>query len=56
MKLTALVPARLYSNIPIASAIRNYKENKRIWKLALLFSQICFCTFLMSLVVVIGLQ
>ena len=56
MKLTALVPARLYSNIPIASAIQNYKENKRIWKLALLFSQICFCTFLMSLVVVIGLQ
>ena len=54
--VAALVPARLYSNIPIASAIRNYKENKRIWKLALLFSQICFCTFLMSLVVVIGLQ
>ena len=54
--VAALVPARLYSNIPIASAIQNYKENKRIWKLALLFSQICFCTFLMSLVVVIGLQ
>lgn len=54
--VAAFVPARLYSNIPIASAIRNYKENKRIWKLALLFTQICVCTFLMSLVIVIGLQ
>ena len=54
--VAALVPARLYSNIPIASAIRNYKENKRFWKLALLFAQICVCTFLMSLVAVIGLQ
>ncbi len=54
--VAAFVPARLYSNIPVASAIRNYKENKRLWKLALLFAQICVCTFLMSLVVVIGLQ
>lgn len=54
--VAALVPARLYSNIPIASAIRNYKENKRYWKLALLFAQICVCTFLLSLVVVIGFQ
>ncbi|MGM9736214.1 MAG: ABC transporter permease [Candidatus Cryptobacteroides sp.] len=54
--VAAFVPARLYSNIPIASAIRNYKENKRMWKLALLFAQICVCTFLMTLVIVIGLQ
>ena len=54
--VAAFVPAKLYSNIPIASAIRNYKENKRIWKLALLFAQICVCTFLMALVLVIGLQ
>ena len=54
--VAAFVPARLYSNIPIASAIRNYKENKRVWKLALLFAQICVCTFLMTLVLVIGLQ
>ncbi|MGM9747368.1 MAG: ABC transporter permease, partial [Candidatus Cryptobacteroides sp.] len=54
--VAALVPAKLYSNIPVASAIRNYQENKRIWKLALLFAQICVCTFLMSLVIVIGLQ
>ena len=54
--VAALVPARLYSNIPIASAIRNYRENKRLWKLALLFAQILVCTFMMSLVLVIGLQ
>src|SRR5574344_1112224 len=38
--VAALIPARLYSNIPIASAIRNYKENKRRWKLALLFANL----------------
>lgn len=54
--VAALIPARMYSNIPIASAIRNYKENKRRWKLALLFAQILVCTLLMSLVIVIGLQ
>ena len=54
--VAALIPARLYSNIPIASAIRNYRENKRLWKLALLFAQILVCTLLMSLVIVIGLQ
>lgn len=54
--VAAFVPAKLYSNIPVASAIRNYKENKRLWKLALLFVQICVCAFLMSLVLVIGSQ
>ena len=54
--VAALIPARLYSNIPIAFAIRNYRENKRLWKLALLFAQILVCTLLMSLVIVIGLQ
>ncbi|MGM9741177.1 MAG: FtsX-like permease family protein [Candidatus Cryptobacteroides sp.] len=54
--VAAFVPAKLYSNIPVASAIRNYKENKRLWKLALLFAQICACSFLMTLVIVIGLQ
>lgn len=54
--VAAFVPARMYSGIPIASAIRNYKENKRIWKLALLFVQMCACTFLVSLVGIIGVQ
>lgn len=54
--VAAFVPARLYSNIPITSAIRNYKENKRFWKLALLFIQICAATILVVLVCVIGLQ
>lgn len=54
--VAAFVPARMYSAIPIASAIRNYRENKRLWKLSLLFVQICVCTFLVSLVFVIGKQ
>ncbi|MGM9774578.1 MAG: ABC transporter permease [Candidatus Egerieousia sp.] len=54
--VTAFVPARLYSNIPIDLAIRNYRENKRIWKLTLLFVQICACAFLAVMVSIIGLQ
>ena len=54
--VAAFLPAHLYSRIPVASAIRNYRENKRIWKLVLLFAQICVCTFLLCLVSVIGLQ
>lgn len=52
----ALIPAMLYARIPVDSVIRNYKENKRVWKLTLLFIQICACVFMMSLVGVIGLQ
>lgn len=54
--VTALVPARMYSNVPVASAIRNYKENKKLWKLGLLFVQICVTVFLAALVSVIALQ
>jgi putative ABC transport system permease protein len=54
--VAAVVPGYLYSRIPAQSAIRNYSENKRIWKLSLLFVQTAICALLLSLVLVINRQ
>ncbi len=54
--VAAIVPGYLYSRIPAQSAIRNYSENKRIWKLSLLFVQTAICALLLSLVLVINKQ
>lgn len=54
--VSGLVPGYLYSHVPIASAFRNYKENKRFWKLGLLFVQFIATGFLITLLVVIGRQ
>ena len=52
----ALIPGYLYSRIPAQAAIRNHKENKRVWKLALLFLQTGICTFMLTIVCVISAQ
>ncbi len=52
----AVVPGHLYSRIPAGSAIRNSRENKRIWKLGLLFVQIGICSLLLTLMCVISAQ
>ncbi|MDF9831091.1 ABC transporter permease [Parabacteroides sp. PF5-6] len=54
--VAGLVPGYLYSRVPIASAFRNYRENKRFWKLGLLFVQFVATGFLIALLVVIGRQ
>ena len=54
--IAALVPGYLYSRIPAGAAIRNYKESKRIWKLALLFIQTGICALLLTLLCVISAQ
>ena len=54
--VAAVVPGYLYSRVPAQSAIRNYSENKRIWKLSLLFIQTAICALLLSLVLVINKQ
>ena len=54
--IAALVPGYLYSKIPAGAAIRNYKENKKIWKLGLLFIQTGICTLLLTLMGVISVQ
>ena len=30
--IAAIVPGYLYSKIPAGAAIKNYRENKKIWK------------------------
>ncbi len=54
--VAAIVPGYLYSKIPVSSAFRNYSENKRKWKLGLLFFQTGICALLLSLMFVIGAQ
>jgi putative ABC transport system permease protein len=54
--VAGLVPGSFFARVPVASAFRNYKENKRFWKLGLLFLQISAAGFLLSLLVVIVRQ
>ena len=54
--IAAVVPGYLYSKIPAGAAIRNYKENKKIWKLGLLFVQTGICALLLTLMCVISAQ
>ena len=54
--VAALVPGYLYSKIPAGAAIRNCKENRKVWKLGLLFVQTGICTLLLTLMCVISAQ
>ena len=54
--IAALVPGYLYSKIPAGAAISNYKENRKIWKLGLLFIQTGICALLLTLMGVISAQ
>lgn len=53
---TGLIPGYLFGRIPVASAFRNFRENRRLWKLSLLFFQFIASGFLLTLVVIIGRQ
>ncbi|MDR2497318.1 MAG: ABC transporter permease [Tannerellaceae bacterium] len=54
--ITGLIPGYMFSRVPVASAFRSYKENKRFWKLGLLFLQIVASGFLTILLVIIARQ
>ncbi|MDR1331531.1 MAG: ABC transporter permease [Tannerella sp.] len=54
--VSGLVPGALFARVPVAAAFRNYTENRRVWKLALLFVQIVAAGFLLSLLTVIAGQ
>ena len=51
-----LLPGYLYNKIPVSVAFMNYKENKRKWKLCLLFIQFIINVFLLSFVFIIAAQ
>lgn len=54
--ISGLVPGYLFARIPVSSAFRNYTENRRYWKLGLLFFQFIAAGFLVTLVTIITMQ
>lgn len=54
--VSALVPGYLYSKIPVSAALKNYKENRRNWKKALLLVQFAINVFLVAMMLVIAKQ
>ena len=56
MVVCGLMPGYLYTKIPVTYAYRRYSENKRHWKLGLLFAQFLLAAFFVNMLVVLGLQ
>lgn len=54
--ICGLMPGYLYTKIPVTYAYRRYSENKRHWKLGLLFAQFLLAAFFVNMLVVLGLQ
>lgn len=53
--ICGVMPGYIYTRIPVTYAYRRYTENKRQWKLGLLFVQFMLTTFFVCLLTVIGL-
>ena len=54
--ISAIIPGYLYAKIPVSAALKNYKENRRNWKQALLLVQFVINVFLVSMMLVIAKQ
>lgn len=54
--VSAIIPAQMFTRIPISSAFRGYKESKRRWKISLLSFQFAINAVLVSLVLIVSLQ
>ncbi|MDL2208411.1 ABC transporter permease [Parabacteroides sp. OttesenSCG-928-O15] len=54
--VSGLLPGYLFSRIPVAAAFRNYNENRRYWKLGLLFVEFTAASFFAMLLLGIVLQ
>lgn len=54
--VSGLLPAWMFSHIPVSAAFHHYKESRRRWKLGLLFFQFAASAFLIVLLVIIGKQ
>lgn len=54
--LGSIVPAWVFCKIPIATAFRNYRENRRVWKLALLAVEFAAVSFIAVLLSIISMQ
>lgn len=54
--LAALVPARIFTSIPVTLAFRSATDNRRRWKQVLLVVEIVSCTFTLTLLLLAVLQ
>lgn len=54
--LMTYLPARFFSNIPVANAFRHYQQKKNKWKLVLLSLQFVGASFILSMLVIVSLQ
>lgn len=54
--LAALVPARIFTSIPVTLAFRGATDNRRRWKQVLLVVEIISCTFTLTLLLLAVLQ
>jgi putative ABC transport system permease protein len=54
--VAGLVPGYLYAHVPVAMAFRRFSENRRRWKLGLLFVQFIAAGFFVTLLAVVGNQ
>lgn len=54
--IAAIVPANLYSRIPVATAFRRFNETRRYWKFGLLFLQFLATGFFATLLLIISQQ
>ncbi len=56
LAINAVLPARFFYKIPVAAAFRNYNEDRRRWKLALLAVEFTAVAFLAVILCIISLQ
>lgn len=54
--VSAIIPAQMFTRIPISSAFRGYKESKRRWKISLLSFLFAINAVLVSLVLIVSFQ
>lgn len=54
--VSAIIPAQMFTRIPISSAFRGYNESKRRWKISLLSFQFAINAVLVSLVLIVSFQ
>lgn len=53
---TGVLPARIFSTIPVTQVFRSYADSKKKWKSGLLFVQFVGISFMISLLVIIMMQ
>lgn len=54
--LAALIPARIFTSVPVTLAFRGATDSRRRWKQALLVVEIACCTFTLTLLLISVLQ